>query len=140
MIGDGIVVRLEEDRFIMTADPMMTWLAQCSADLDVEIENTQGVNGLLALQGPRSRSVLERLTGRDWSHLKFSRGTEAQVAGLDVWVWRQGFTGELGYEFWVPAESAPTLWDAVMEAGEPDGLLPAVPLRRGRRPASRPAC
>ena len=125
MIGDGIVVRLEENRFIMTADPMMTWLAQCSTDLDVEFENTQGANGLLALQGPRSRSVLERLTGQDWSDLKFSRGTEARVAGLDVWVWRQGFTGELGYEFWVPAESAPTLWDAVMEAGEPDGLLPA---------------
>ena len=125
MIGDGIVVRLEENRFIMTADPMMTWLAQCSTDLDVEFENTQGANGLLALQGPRSRSVLERLTGRDWSDLKFSRGTEARVAGLDVWVWRQGFTGELGYEFWVPAESAPTLWDAVIEAGEPDGLLPA---------------
>lgn len=125
MIGDGIVVRLEESRFIMTADPMMTWLTQCSADLDVEIENTQGANGLLALQGPRSRSVLERLTGQDWSHLKFSRGTETQVAGLDVWVWRQGFTGELGYEFWVSAESAPALWDAVMEAGQPDGLLPA---------------
>ena len=125
IVGDGIIVRLDEDRFIMTADPMMAWLAENSVDLDVETANTQGINGLLALQGPKSRNVLDRVTGQDWSDLKFSRGRQTKVAGIDVWVWRQGFTGELGYEFWVPAEEAPALWDAVMDAGAPDGLIPA---------------
>ena len=125
VVGDGLVVRLEKDRFIMTADPMMAWLGQNSADLDVEIINTQGANGLLALQGPKSRNVLERVADQDWSDLKFSRGARTQVAGIEVWIWRQGFTGELGYEFWVSADEAPLLWDAVIEAGEPDGLVPA---------------
>ena len=125
VVGDGIVVRLEEHRFIMTADPMMAWLTENSTGLDVDIVNTQGDSGLLALQGPKSRRVLERLTGGDWSFLKFSRGMQTQAAGIDVWIWRQGFTGELGYEFWVAADQAPALWDAVMEAGEPDGLVPA---------------
>ena len=125
VVGVGIVVRLNKNSYIITSDPMETWLAQNSEGLDVEISNMRGTYGLLALQGPKSQKVLEAATGQDWEWLEFSRGSKTKLGGIEVNVWRQGFTGEKGYEVWVPADEALTVWDTLMEAGEPFGLIPA---------------
>ena len=125
VVADGIVVRLDKDSYIMTSDPMETWLAQNSEGFDVEFNNMRGSYGLLALQGPKSQKVLEAATGQDWEWLEFSRGSKTELGGIEVNVWRQGFTGEKGYEVWVSADDALIVWDTLMEAGEPFGLIPA---------------
>ncbi len=81
----------------------------------------------LSLQGPNSRTILQKLTGSDFSNAAFpyyTFKTDIMLGGIAAQVNRLGFTGELGYEIMTPAESAGALWSALREAGEPEGLLP----------------
>jgi aminomethyltransferase len=80
--------------------------------------------GILTLQGPRSREVLEAVTG-SVQDLPFSRLATVTIAGRRVEILRQGFTGEHGYELWVKADDGAIVWDAVEAAGRPYGILPA---------------
>jgi aminomethyltransferase len=91
----------------------------------VAIEDVTEQVAALALQGPRSRAVLEALTGEDWGDLRYFGRRAARGAGLEFDVSRTGYTGDLGYELWVASEDAVALWDAVMEAGEPHGARAA---------------
>jgi len=124
VITDGLLFREGERSFRFTGDPMVDWFRQHAEPYDVEVRDVTDDYGILAIQGPRSRAVLELATGRDWSDLDFSRLHPATVAGVAVEVARQGFTGELGYEFLTPAEGAPQVWDAVVEAGVEHGIRP----------------
>ena len=79
------------------------------------------------LWGPRARDILGRVTADDISNAGFPFGTcqEIEVAGLTVLASRISYVGELGWELYVPVEQGAKLWDAVFEAGQPDGLVPA---------------
>src|SRR6185312_9977201 len=92
--------------------------------LDVDVRDVSEELGALALQGPRSRAVLEAATGEDWSDVRYFRRRPATIAGIELDVTRTGYTGDLGYELWVAAEQAPALWDAVVAAGDDHGLRP----------------
>jgi aminomethyltransferase len=124
VVGDGLVFRVEANAFRLTADPQLEWLTGQAEGLDVTITDLTDSYGLLAIQGPRSPKVMHALTGGDWSDLPFSRTRLANVGEAEVMVARQGFTGELGFELWVPAASGPEVWDAVAEAGQPLGIRP----------------
>jgi glycine cleavage system T protein (aminomethyltransferase) len=126
VIDDGTVARLGETRFRWTAaDPQYRWLGMNAAGLDVEIEDVTDSVAALALQGPRSRGVLEAVTGEEWGGLRYFRRRSCTIAGADVDVSRTGYTGDLGYELWIPAASAVDVWDALFAAGEQHGIRPA---------------
>ena len=74
------------------------------------------------VQGPRSRDVVNAATGTDWADLDFSRAAWTGVGGIDIQLARQGFTGELGYELFIPANNAAHVWDVMVEAGQPFGI------------------
>ena len=81
----------------------------------------------LSLQGPQARACLERVTAQDVSNeaLPGFGVVKATVAGIDgIIVTRTGFTGELGYELWVPTEHIESFYDTILEAGKPLGLVP----------------
>jgi glycine cleavage system T protein (aminomethyltransferase) len=80
--------------------------------------------GALAVQGPRSRELLEAVTGTDWSDVGYFRRRPTRIGGTDVDVTRTGYTGDLGYELWIPADQAIRVWDALFEAGDPFGIRP----------------
>ncbi|MDE0171411.1 MAG: aminomethyltransferase family protein [bacterium] len=122
MVGDGLVARIAPDRFMFTADPMMNWFRYNAEGYDVTIEDVTFDFGLLALQGPASTAVIEAATGQSWSDLRFSRLRTATVGGVEVIVFRQGFTGEIGYEFFVPTGDGVDVWDTLFDAGAPLGL------------------
>ena len=124
-VGDGVVVRLEADRFVLCSDRMMRWLERNSPGFNVDLTDATDDFGILALQGPASRDVLEAVTGADWSSLRFSRLRRTTIAGVDVMLLRQGFTGELGYEFWVPRDGGVRVWDALFSEGSAFGLQAA---------------
>ncbi len=119
LLCDGVVFRLGEDRFLVTADPHMIWFSQRAQGYDVSIADVTEDLGLLAVQGPHSQQVMEALTGTDWGDLPFSRCRTIDVAGARIVVARQGFTGEHGYELQVPRDACPDVWDALTAAGEP---------------------
>ena len=126
VIDDGTVQRLAEDRFRWTAaDPQLRWLHLNASGLDVAIEETTERDAALALQGPRSRDILEAAADESFADLRPFRRREATVAGIRLDVSRTGYTGDLGYELWVSAEQAVELWDALVAAGRPHGIRPA---------------
>jgi len=126
VVDDGTIHRLASDRYRWTAaDPQLRWLRQNAAGLEVAIEETTDRLAALALQGPRSREVLEAATGESFADLRYFRRRAAVLRGIHLDVSRTGYTGDLGYELWVEAADAVGVWDAVMEAGRPFGIRPA---------------
>ncbi|MGH2513253.1 MAG: aminomethyltransferase family protein [Candidatus Limnocylindrales bacterium] len=126
VVDDGTIHRLAADRFRWTAaDPQYRWFHLNAAGLDVEIEDTSESVAALAIQGPLSRAVLEAAGGEDLAGLRYFRRRATTIAGIPVDVSRTGYTGDLGYELWVPAQDAVALWDALVGAGKPFGIRPA---------------
>lgn len=119
VIDDGTVSRLAEDTYRWTAaDPSLRWFTQNAAGLDVEIEDISESVSALALQGPTSGRLLKSLVkNADIENLKYFRVTTGEIEGVPVEVSRTGYTGDLGYEIWIPTEAAVKVWDALTEAG-----------------------
>ena len=125
IVDDGTVCRLDDTTFRWTAaEPNYRWIRMNASGLDVSIRDITTEIGALALQGKRSRDVLERATGEDWSGLKYFRRRVTTIAGIPVDVTRTGYTGDLGYELWVDAGRAVDLWDALFESGRGFQLRP----------------
>ncbi len=126
VIDDGTIARIDATTYRWTAaDPNLRWLRLNARGLDVRVHDISESTAALALQGPLARAVLEAATGSAWTSLRYYRRRTTQIAGIHLDVSRTGYTGDLGYELWVPAGRALELWDALMEAGRPHGLRPA---------------
>jgi aminomethyltransferase len=127
VIDDGTVSRLAENAYRWTAaDPSLRWFTQNAAGMDVEIEDISEQTAALALQGPTSGRLLRGLAkGADIENLKYFRVTRGEIAGVAVEVSRTGYTGDLGYEIWIPSEAAVAVWDALMETGRAFDIHPA---------------
>jgi aminomethyltransferase len=93
--------------------------------LDVDVRDVSESVAAVALQGPLSRAVLDAATGTPFADLGYFRRRPATLAGIPIDVSRTGYTGDLGYELWIPAERAVEAWDALAAAGAPYRLRPA---------------
>jgi aminomethyltransferase len=126
VIDDGTVSRLDAQRFRLTsAEPNYRWLSLNAVGLNVHIEDVSEQIAALALQGPKSRLILDSISNPPISNLKYFRLAHTHIAGLPVTVSRTGYTGDLGYELWCEARDAVALWDALMKAGHDYGITPA---------------
>jgi aminomethyltransferase len=126
VIDDGTVSRLEENTYRWTAaDPSLRWFSQNAVGMDVQIEDISEQVAALALQGPTSARLLMRVSDADIENLKYFRVTTAKIAGVQVDISRTGYTGDLGYEIWIPADSAGKVWDALVEEGRAFDIHPA---------------
>ena len=126
VIDDGTVSRLDENMYRWTAaDASLRWFEMNASGLDVEIEEVSESVAAIALQGPRSRDVLEAATDEDFSDLRYFRRRASRIRDFDVDVTRTGYTGDLGFELWVGSDRAVDMWDALVEAGAPFGARPA---------------
>ncbi len=129
VIDDGTVTRTGEREFRWTAaDPNLRWFSENASGLNVHIEDISESVAALALQGPTSRRLLQQVCKADLSTLKYFRATSGSIAGVPVDVSRTGYTGDLGYEIWMPWNSALQVWDALATAGaafdlHPTGML-----------------
>ncbi len=127
VIDDGTVSRLAENTYRWTAaDPSLRWFTQNAVGMDVQIEDISERVAALALQGPSSGRLLQHLVrDADIAGLKYFRVTQATIAGVPVEISRTGYTGDLGYEIWLPAEQALIVWDALMDQGRAFDIHPA---------------
>ncbi len=124
VMEDGVVFRHGEQDFLLTAArPNLSWFADLAQGLAVDLEDVSDDHGVLAVQGPRSRQVLETLAP-EAGGLGYFEHTSAKIASAAVTVSRTGYTGDLGYEITVPATDALDVLDAVLEAGRGHGLRP----------------
>ncbi|HEV2289984.1 MAG TPA: aminomethyltransferase family protein [Candidatus Acidoferrales bacterium] len=118
VIDDGTVSRLGENVYRWTAaDPSLRWFEQNALGLDVKIEDISEQVASLALQGPTSARVLRQASDADLASLKYFRVTSAKIAGVPVDISRTGYTGDLGYEIWMPWNDAVKVWDELVARG-----------------------
>jgi aminomethyltransferase len=126
VIDDGTVTRVEENVFRWTAaDPSLRWFVQNSSGLDVVVHDMSDQVAALALQGPASAAILSKVTSADIAGLKYFRMTRGTIGGVPVEISRTGYTGDLGYEIWMPWHSALVVWDALIEEGRSFAICPA---------------
>lgn len=118
VIDDGTISRLGENLYRWTAaDPSIRWFHQNALGLDVQIEDISTEVAAIALQGPTSGRLLIKAAEADIANLKYFRLTHGKIGGVEVDISRTGYTGDLGYEIWMPWKDAPRVWDALMENG-----------------------
>ena len=119
VIDDGTITRLAENTYRWTAaDPNLRWFRQNGINMDVQVEDISEKIAALALQGPTSGKLLKSVAEADIANLKYFRVTQGKIAGTTVHISRTGYTGDLGYEIWVPWNDAVKVWDALMEKGK----------------------
>jgi aminomethyltransferase len=119
VIDDGTITRLEENKYRWTAaDPSLRWFSQNGLNMDVEVKDISEEIAALALQGPTSGKLLKEVADADIANLKYFRVTHGTIAGVPVDISRTGYTGDLGYEIWVPWKDAVTVWDALASKGK----------------------
>jgi aminomethyltransferase len=132
ILDDAVLFRLPDlpsgSRYLLSTnagntDKVLLWL-QRHATHDVQITDNTLAATQLALQGPHSFLILEKLAGPHLKKFKPRGVRELTIAEKPVIVSRSGYTGEHGYEFFVPANRAESLWDAVLEAGQEVGIRP----------------
>ncbi|MEM7428502.1 MAG: FAD-dependent oxidoreductase [Pseudomonadota bacterium] len=131
--GEATIARTGEKSFyFVTGAPserrVWDWLTlHCGVPLeDASISNKSDEVGILGLVGPRARDVLAACTSDDVSSDAFPwlGAREVSISGISCLALRLSFAGELGYELHAPNERLGELWDALMEAGEPHGIVP----------------
>lgn len=126
MIDDcTAMVHSPEHVRVFGGNPQSMALLDAAATPDVTVTERRQDWAVLSIQGPNSRTLLQRLTDTDLSNEAFpyyTFRTGVTLAGLDAQINRLGFTAELGYEVMVPVADAETLWDAVMTAGQDLGV------------------
>lgn len=127
VIDDGTVSRLDTNHFrITSADPSGRWFQDVGYGLNAQVVNVSDDLAALAIQGPRSRAILQEVvSGIDFAKLPYFHLAHGKVGDFPITVTRTGYTGDLGYELWVRPEYAELLWDRLMERGAGHGILPA---------------
>lgn len=126
VIDDGTVTRVGEQAYRWTAaHPNLRWLTANASSLRVQVEDISEQVAALALQGPTSGRLLQAVCSADIAGLRYFRATSGEIAGVPVDVSRTGYTGDRGYEIWMPWDSALAVWDALVGAGAAFDLHPA---------------
>jgi glycine cleavage system T protein (aminomethyltransferase) len=129
ILDDLIVYRVAPERFMVVANAsnarvVSDALAERLAGRAAVLDDRSLATGLVAIQGPRSVSILQPLTDVDLASIRYYGIAEGSVAGIPASIARTGYTGEDGFELFVDVHRTADAWDAVLEAGRPEGLVP----------------
>ncbi len=129
-VDDLLVYREGEQEFLLVvnagnSDKDFAWVQAHAAGFDCTVVNESPITGQIALQGPLSISILQPLTTTPLAPIGYYFFTHGEVAGIKCLISRTGYTGEDGFELYCAAGDTEKLWNAVMAAGTPKGLLPA---------------
>ena len=119
VLDDGTVALLADGSYFWTAaEPQHGWLEAAGEGLNATIEDLTEKLCALSLQGPHARDVLSAAVGRDMSDLPFFGRADVTIGGTAVGISRTGYSGDLGYELWMPFDEALPVWDALIKSGE----------------------
>lgn len=129
-VVDDLLVYRFPDRYMLVVnasnlDKDLAWIRDHVGELGVAVDDRSADVALLALQGPAAREILRPLADVDVDDVRYYRFLEGTVAGRDAVISGTGYTGEDGFELYVSAGEAGEIWDALLEEGGADGLIPA---------------
>jgi len=130
-VDDLLVYRLASDHFLLVVNASnvakdFAWIREHIAGVgDAVAVDSSARYALIAVQGPAARQIVQPLTGVDLGTIKYYWFAHGEVASVRCTISRTGYTGEDGYELFVPPASAPRVWTALLEAGRPFDIKPA---------------
>ena len=130
-VDDLLVYRLAPDHYLLVVNASNTvkdyrWILDHAKTFgDVVAVDASARYALIAVQGPAARELLQPLTGVDLGQLKYYWFATGEIAGVRATISRTGYTGENGYELFVPPSSAERVWKAILDAGRPMDARPA---------------
>ena len=129
IIDDLLVYRIAADEYLLvvnagTTEKDFQWIAS-GVEGDVTVVNESADWAQVALQGPVAETVLGRLIDHDLAAIGYYRFVMSEYGGRRAIVSRTGYTGEDGFEVYLPPELAADLADEILEAGEREGVIPA---------------
>lgn len=129
IIDDLIIYLLEKDSYLLIVNASrinqdLSWIVQNSSGYDIEIDNQSGNYSLLAIQGPKSADLIEKMGLSKQNQPEYFSIKRADLKNINVWVSRTGYTGEDGFELMVKNQSSQVLWHEVLKAGEEFGIAP----------------
>src|SRR5947199_3118813 len=128
-VDDLLVYRLASDHFLLVVnagniEKDYMWIAEHIKPAgDAVAVNASSRYALLAVQGPQALAVLQPLTGVDLGAIKYYWFAHGEVASVRATISRTGYTGEDGFEIFVPPQSADRVWQAIVEAGRARDLI-----------------
>lgn len=128
-IIDDLLVYRAPDHYMLVVNASnkekdLAWVRKQAQGFDVEVQDRSDETALLAIQGPESAGILQSLTDTSLEGIGYYRFALGTVAGIDGIISRTGYTGEDGFELYIPAAQGMKLWNALMEAGQDKGLIP----------------
>jgi aminomethyltransferase len=129
-VDDVLVYRLRSDHFLVVVNAAnvvkdYNWIAgRLTAFGDAVAMDATSRYALIAVQGPASQGILQPLTGADLGSLKYYSFAHGEIANVRGTISRTGYTGEDGFEIFVPPQQADRVWQALVSSGQPAGLIP----------------
>src|SRR5262245_50554764 len=127
MLVDLTLYRLADDHYMLTVNASnidKDWAWVTDGGRNAAWTNVSEATALLAVQGPKAEGVVQRLADRDVTKVLYYHFTRGSVAGIPCLISRTGYTGEDGFELYVPAERSVALWHALLDEGLRDGIQP----------------
>jgi aminomethyltransferase len=129
-VDDLIVYRLASEHYLLVVnagniEKAYKWIGEHARPVgDVAVVNSSSRYALLAVQGPQAVSIVQQLTTVDLASIKYYWFAHGEVASVRSIISRTGYTGEEGFELFVPPGSAERVWNAILEAGAVAGIVP----------------
>ena len=128
-VDDVLLYKLAEGEFMICTNAInrrkdLRWFID-HKEGEVSVEDESQNLAQLALQGPMAQEILTTLTPLDLAQVKYYRSAQGEVDGIPALISRTGYTGEDGFELYFSAREAERLWERILKAGKPVGLLPA---------------
>jgi aminomethyltransferase len=130
-VDDVLTYKLADEHYMLVVNASniikdFQWITEQLREAgDAVAVNTSSRYALMAIQGPAARDVLQTLTGVILEDIKYYWFTTGEVAGVRATISRTGYTGEDGFEVFVPPSTAERVWDAILQAGSSAGVVPA---------------
>ena len=129
VVDDLIVYKIRDDHYFIVVnasnkDKDFAWMKEHEFG-DAVFTDISDTVGQIALQGPKAHEILLKIAGEEMIPVKYySCRADAAAAGIPCIISKTGYTGEDGYELYMAADQAPAMWEALMEAGREEGLIP----------------
>jgi aminomethyltransferase len=129
VVDDLLVYRESPNRYMLVVNASniesdLEWI-QSHNSFIASVENISNATGLLALQGPAAKEILQVLVDLPLDPIAAFRFVRGRVSGVDAMISRTGYTGEDGFELYFAASNSEQLWNSIMSAGKRHGILPA---------------
>ena len=129
IVDDLIIYKRNREKFFIcvnasNTDKDFAWFQENRGTFKVDLKNLSDQYCQIAVQGPNAPAILQKLVKPELAKLGYFHFVETDVLGKNALIARTGYTGEDGFEIYLPAAHGPAVWKALMETGKPLGLIP----------------